>query len=105
MPVPTPQQLEEIRQAQRRAGDADARGEDSEALYAAAVGLMRKYGAAEEPPGDLVDDSLAAGNNDILTAAILQAQTDGDTATVEKLKALADKPGELAAVLQQLAAG
>lgn len=40
--------------------------------------------------------------NDVLAAAILQATLDGDTETVAKLKALADKPDELAALLRQL---
>lgn len=40
--------------------------------------------------------------NDVLTAAILEAELAGDTAAADRLRALADKPDELAALLKQL---
>lgn len=95
----TPEQRAEIRAALDDARKAS--GENRRALYARAEELMTKYHAAEEP-GPMDDDSPAEGNNDVLTAAIGMAQEAGDTATVAKLKALADKPDELAALLGQL---
>lgn len=40
--------------------------------------------------------------NDVLAAALLNATLAGDAAAAADLRALADKPDELAALLQQL---
>jgi hypothetical protein len=89
---PTREQLKEIRDAQaaaQAASDADDEAE-AERLHAAAEALMRKYGAAEEPSPDLLDDDEPAEPLDpaALALAIVQARAEGDEATAKKLEAM-----------------
>jgi hypothetical protein len=91
---PTREQLQEIREAQlaaQAAADADDEA-GADRLRARAEDLMRKYGAAEEPSADMLDDESAADDEELdpaaLALAIVQSRADGDEASARKLEAM-----------------
>lgn len=100
----TEAQRREIVTALREARAARDRGDDARPLFAAAEGLMRKYGAAEEPPEEGDDRPLTESETVRLRDLMIRAAENDDAESLKRLQSLAGDPAGVRELFAQFPA-